>query len=171
MAEKIVHSELPITNDGMRYRMTIVPLDIEGEDPLTLPYNPESYTIDTRPQWSERGTAGAWRDKADWVGNNARRLTYSHILTTQNVAEISSEGVVTVDTAALLEVERICTTLENWAERPTDRTQRPTRVDVLMGIKSFRGYIDHTKINRIRTTKDGYAITAEVQITFVANPD
>jgi Holliday junction resolvase-like predicted endonuclease len=171
MARKTVHSELPITNEGHEYKLTLVPLDLEDTDPLILPYNPESYSTDIAPQWQARGAAAAWSDRSDWSGNAPKSLSYSQILTTQNVAQVYSNGMSSIDTRKMLLVERICLMLEDWAERPTDLTQRPTRFDVLMGVKSFRGHISQLKITRLRTTQDGYAKTAEISITFTANPE
>ena len=151
---KTVSVSSQLLGEVVPYQMTFLAIDERAGNRLRLPYNPESYEIRVAPRWSPRGGAGAEVDGSDWEGNTPRTLSYSHLLTAQNVP-----GPLGGD------VESVIQQFDTWATRPTLATQRPTRLRVTAGDGlHFVGVISSVTYRRVRVTAAGLALTAEFDV-------
>jgi hypothetical protein len=158
-------------NAILPYFLTLIPLDVldpEG-DTIVFPYNPESYTESINPNWSGDDLAGAERQSASWSGNSNKRLQFRIQLTPGVTGILQRSGGVRRNFLAESVVETLCARLENLASIPTERTQEPTRFDVIAGERFFVGHIASLNVKRTQTNERGHAIEAEVSITFEEN--
>lgn len=163
MATKVVRNLVQVGTQP--YRFTLTAIDLEGRPSLVLPYNPEAYDENGSAKWSADGRAGAERDRSNWEGNEPRQMAYQQLLTARDFA-----GAGGVDFSGVTLVEGILLSLQAWAQQPTLSTQRPTLVRVTAG-EAFQltGHIDRYRFRRIRTNPDGFALTAEVDLTITEN--
>ena len=138
------------------YVMTLKAVDRQGEPRIRLPYNPESYTIETGPHWQPHGAAGAQEDGMSWSGNAPRVFSYSHLVVAPADAGTRQEAIV---------VEALLADIDDWSRRVTVATQQPTRVRVTAGHAfSFQGVITRLRYERVRTNTEGYCTQAQIEL-------
>lgn len=146
------------------YEVTITPMTPDDSsrahgsytNPITLPYNPEEYTIAVVPNWAPRQAAatGHHRQFSDYEHTEPRRLTTQQVL--QPVGDPDA-------------CERIRTHLEAWAGRPTTLEARPTLVQIQFGTRLFIGNIDHFEYTARQTDAQGRIRTMEFSLTITEN--
>ena len=142
------------------YRASLTALD-DGES-ISLPYNPESYSVTIAPRWAARNLAGAEKDSLQWTGNGPRVVSFEHELTVQNVWSLVG-GVPIQNRANLTAVELVIQTIQGWATRPTLQSQRPTLVRLSMGVYEYVGAITAFSYDRTKENPEGYALVANVR--------
>lgn len=136
------------------YRLTLVALDAPTEEPLIFPANPEGDLESFMPVWAPRNEAGNPQPAHDWTHNEAKTVAFQVELYNRDVPG---------------DLEFFLYRLSQWAIRPTDLTQRPTRVLLSMGSRSMTGIISQCDIERTRIDPSGNAIGALVQLTITEN--
>lgn len=145
--------EIPTGEDGTVYAFTITRLDVlvpRPDDIVLFPWNPDGYEIEAVPRWQSRGEAGAFEPSHHWSGNDPRMFRFEHLL----------EAPKNTDTLELIRLR-----LDEFARKPTEKTQRPTRVSVNAGVVQFIGVITAFNWRTLKTDSRGRATAAEFDLT------
>lgn len=143
--------------DPTVYQFTLTRLDVliaSPADVLTFPFNPDGYDLEVAPRWEPRNEAGSWQPSHHWSGNEARKVRFENLV----------DAPKGDDSLELLRLG-----LEDFARRPTELTQRPTRVSVNAGVFTLIGVITALNWRTLITDHRGRCISAEFDFEITEN--
>lgn len=120
---------------------------------LNFPYNPEGYTENHDPQWTDRNLAARQTPIYDWSKNGAGGLDIEYILQLEDPAEAQS----------------FITNLRTLATVPGAVTGEPEIFQFIAGTFDYVGHMSNLTINHVRTNAAGDPVITEISFTLTAN--
>lgn len=147
-----VNSATLDVSSGHVQRVRMVALDWPNTPEIQLPYNPESFQEQISPQWETPDQAGAEMPASHWKGNRPRAWKIRQV--------IHGKGEI---------VENVLGLLALWAERPTDKTQRPTLIRIEWGPNYAVGHIENLTTNRLHFDEQLNTYWGEYDMEFKRN--
>jgi hypothetical protein len=111
-------------------------------------------------------------DGYDWTHSTGRSLSFEQVYQAGASQAVRSSFQVEAGTVSVVGIKggsaklaTMLSTLERWANRPTPNTQKPTRVQLEMGVEFIEGHITELSQSIEQTDAQGLPTVARLMLT------